>query len=84
MAKFSQAYIHSRMRRRTADFLQGNAAIRGNLDHELTISSPSEEHDPKTKKRRERQLVGALSRYKEVEMTVDYYWAYQNTKYKLP
>jgi hypothetical protein len=56
--KASKAFIHSRMRKRTADFLQG-MLIRGSRDlvHALTISQFCEEQGPSQKRRNARQPV---------------------------
>lgn len=69
--KASKAYIHSRMRRRTADFLQGKSKLFCRLWSPADTLKSSGEHDQKMKKRRGRQQVDVRSRYKVVEVKLD-------------
>jgi actin related protein 2/3 complex subunit 2 len=58
--KASKAYIHSRMRRRTADFLQGNYVEGFCSDRVLTIMQYSAAQDQRPKKRSARRPVAGL------------------------
>ena len=55
-----QAYIHSRMRRRTADFLQGNSISYGSEINKLTVSSPPKSA---TRKRRKGEKDGQWTHF---------------------
>jgi hypothetical protein len=66
-----KAYIHSRMRRRTADFLQGKSSPQNRMWN--ASADPRKcygELVQKTKKRRERPQVDGHSRYKGAERSV--------------
>lgn len=74
--KASKAYIHSRMRRRTADFLQGEFEFYRTMSLRLTCESPqfSIVQDQRRKKRRGRPQVGGRS---ECKAELDCIW-YEN------
>lgn len=63
--KASKAFIHSRMRKRTADFLQGTwTPLTSPTTRPLTIPQSFEERGPRLKRRSVRQLVDAHLGYR--------------------
>ena len=75
--KASKAYIHSRMRKRTADFLQGKQNPNGGLKL-VNIANKiqcCDVPDPRTRRRKGRQQAAGLSRSREAkELSKDLYW----------
>ena len=63
--KASKAFIHSRMRKRTADFLQGTSSIDvPRIDQPLTTLQSSGEQGLRRRRRSARQLVDVHSGYR--------------------
>jgi hypothetical protein len=63
--KASKAFIHSRMRKRTADFLQGMSSIDvPRMDQLLITLQSSGEQGPRRRRRSARQLVDVHSGYR--------------------
>lgn len=63
--KASKAYIHSRMRKRTADFLQGKYHLLNQCNRRSNSAQCCAVPGPRTRRRRERLPAAELSRYKE-------------------
>jgi hypothetical protein len=69
--KASKAFIHSRMRKRTADFLQGMSNIDvPRMDQPLTTLQSSGEQGLRRRRRSARQLVDVHSGYRHKRTSV--------------